>query len=316
MNSNINTKHNLIETYNTRLRNIDSILQLSDGNIILGSYEQMIVYNIELKKEIMNICGDFSDIRELKFNKTYQNKNNIKNIIILSVQNKAIKIYDIYNKKILLNYLQYYTIDNILELFNGDILYICDFNIYNINLKEEFIIPLKNYCFSLINLKDKQNIIGYTNLSKIKFVYLDKPRKIIKEVGIRDSKEIFDLKQIYDENTNVNFLIILSSNSLDFYDLNIDQFKYKNTINKDNLYKRIYISSYNNQISNYNIVGENSVQLFIIKNDKLAHIHTINSLKTKSIPLYEKIITTPFDISNNGKYLLIFESNEEGFNSI
>ena len=167
----------------------------------------------------------------------------------------------------------------------------------------------------MINLLDKPNILGYTNLSKIKFVYLNKPRQIVKEIGIKDSREIFDLKQIYDENTNVNYLIILSSNSLDFYDLNIEQFKFKSRINKDNLYKKIYISSYN-QIWNYNIVGENSVQLFNVKNEQLAHIHTINSLKMKSIPLYEKIITTPFDITINGKYLLIFESNENGFNSL
>ncbi len=310
-----NKIHNKVDTFNTSLKNIESILQLSDGNIILGSTEQMIIYNLELKKEIMYIPGDFSDIRELKYNKTYQSNKNIKNIIILSVQNKSIKIYDLYNKSLLLNYSQFYNIDNILELYNGDILYECDFSIHNINLREEFNIPLKYFCFSMINLYDKQNILGYTNLSKINFVYLDKPRKIIKEIEIKESKEIFDLKQIYDENININYLIILSSNYLDIYDLNMNQFKFRNLLNRVNFFKKIYFSCYN-EIINYYIVGENSVQLFNVKKDHFIHVHTIDSLKTKSTTLYSKIITTPFNISRNGKYLLIFDSNEEGFNSI
>ena len=310
-----NQNHNKVDTFNTSLKNIESILQLSDGNIILGSTEQMIIYNLELKKEIMYIPGDFSDIRELKYNKIYQSNKNIKNIIILSVQNKSIKIYDLYNKSLLLNYSQFYNIDNILELYNGDILYVCDFNIHNINLREEFNIPLKYFCFSLINLYDKQNILGYTNLSKINFVYLDKPRKIIKEIEIKESKEIFDLKQIYDEKININYLIILSSNFLDIYDLNMNQFKFRNILNKVKFFKKIYFSFYK-EVINYYIVGENSVQLFNIKKDHFIHVHTIDSLKTKSTRLYSKIITTPFNISRSGKYLLIFDSNEEGFNSI
>ena len=315
INSNKNEKNNIIYTYKVNLKKIDQILQLSDGNIALGSCEEMIIYNLEIKKEIINIPGDFSDISELKYNKIYKNNKNNKNIFILSVQNKVIKIYDIYNKSILLNYSQYYRIDNILELYNGDILYICDFSIHNINLTEEFKIYLKYFCFAMINLYDKQNILGYSNLSRIKFVNLDNPKKVINDIEVKDSREIYDLKQVYDENNNINYLIILSDKFLDIYDLNINQFQFKSILTKEKVFKKIFLhnNDYNKNIF-FNLIGENSVELYNIKNNKCVYIHTIDSLKKKISPLYCKIIVTPFCIENKGKYLLIFESNEEGFN--
>ena len=315
INNNKNELKNKIDTYDVNLRNIETIIQLSDGNIALGSFEEMIIYNLEIKKEILNIPDDFSDIRELKYNKKYKNN---KNIVVLAVQKKQIKIYDIYNKSILFTFSQYYNIDNILELYNGDILYICDFSIFNINLKEEFKIYLKYFCFAMINFYDKQNILGYSNLSKIKLVYLDNPKKVIKDIEIKDSREIFDLKQVYDENNNINYLIILNDNYLNLYDLNMNQFKFKSFLNKSNIYKKINISTnynYNKYIS-VNLIGENSVELFNIKTNKFVHIHTINSLKKKISSLYSKIVVTPFCLESNGKYLLIFESNGEGFNSL
>jgi hypothetical protein len=308
---NSNAKHTKISTFNTNLKNIGNILQLSDGNILLGSDEQMILYNLEINKEILNIPGDFSDVRELKYNKKYKNKN----AIVLSVCNKSIKIYDIYNKTLLLNYCQYYTIDNVLELYNGDILYICDYSIFNMSLKEEFKINLKDFCFSMINLYDKQDILGYTNLSKIKFIYLNNPKKVYKELVIKDSYEIFDLKQIYDENNNINYLIILSSISLYLYDFEADEFKHIIILNMGNLYKKLNISNYDKNTSLY-LIGSNSVKSFQLKKDKLIDLHTIESLKPKNTPLYCKIKATPFCISKDGKYLLIFESNDQGFNSL
>ena len=307
--NNINS-HSEIESYNVSLKNIEKILKLSDGNIILGSSEQMIIYNLELKKEILFIPGDFSDIIELKYNKKYQTNKNNKNILILAVVNKGIKIYDIYNKSILLNYSQYYNIDYVLELYNGDILYICDFSIFNMNLKEEFKIYLPNFCFSMINLYDNQDILIYTNLSKIKFVYLNNPKKLIKEIEIKESREVFDLKQIYNENLNNNYLLILSSKYLDLYNLNLNEFKFRTLLN-NNLYKKIDISMNNKNIF---LLSKNSIKLFKIETDKFSHIHTIDSLKTKDNPFYSKIVTTPFCISNDGKYILIFESNEDGIN--
>lgn len=304
-------KHNTIKKYNTRIKNIETIIKLSDGNIALGSYDEMSIYNLELKKEIANIPGEFWNIRELKY---YKNMKNLKNIIILSLQSKRIKIYDIYDKKILLNYSQYYNIDSILELYNGDILYICDYNIHNINLKEEFNIPLKFFCYSMINLYDKQNILGYTSLSKLNFVYLEKPKKIIKEIDIKNSKEIYDLKQIYDDNINTNYLIILSDKSLDLYNLNSNQFIFKSKLCIENNYKNLFISKGSN--NNTYIIGENSIQFFILKNNKFIHIHTIDSLKSKKKSILYHKNTTPFSINNNGQYLLIFDSNDEGFNTL
>ena len=307
---NSNIKHTKISTFNTNLKNIENILQLSDGNILLGSDEQMIVYNLEINKEILNIPGDFSDVRELKYNKKYKNKN----VIVLSVCNKSIKIYDIYNKTLLLNYSQYYTIDNVLELYNGDILYICDYSIFNMSLKEEFKINLKDFCFSMINLFDKQDIFGYTNLSKIKFIYLNNPKKVFKELLIKDSQEIFDLKQIYEENNNINYLIILSSIYIDLYDFETDEFKITIVLNMVNLYKKINISK-DDKNTCLNLISSNSVKSFQLKKDKLIEVHTIESLKPKNTPLYCKIKTTPFCVNKDGKYLLIFESNDQGFNS-
>ena len=308
---NSNTKHTKINTFNTNLKNIENILQLSDGNILLGSDEQMIVYNLEINKEILNIPGDFSDVRELKYNKKYKNKS----VIVLSVCNKSIKIYDIYNKTLLLNYSQYYTIDNVLELYNGDILYICDFSIFNMSLKEEFKIYLKDFCFAMINLYDKQDILGYTNLSKIKFIYLNNPKKIYKELVIKDSHEIFDLNQIYDESNNINFLIILSSNYVDLYDFETNEFKHTIILNMVNLYKKINISK-EDKNTNLILISANSVKSFQLKKDKIVNVNTIKSLKPKNTPLYYKIKTTPFCVNKDGKYLLIFESNDQGFNSL
>ena len=307
-----NSIHNEIETYKTSIKNIETILKLSDGNLAIGSYEEMVIYNLELNKEILKLPGNFSDISEIKYNKKYKTNNNI---IILSVQNKSIKIYDIYNKNLLLNYSQFYQIDGILELYNGDILYIVDFCIFNLSLKEEFKIYLKYFCFSMINLYDQQNILGYANLSKIKFVYLDNPRKnISKDIEIKDSKEIYDLKQVYDEKIGNNYLLVLSNLFLDIYDFNAEQFMYKAILNKTNFYKKIYISETNNNILNFNLISENSIQLFTIKKNNLVLIHTIESLKKIITSLYCKIRSTPFGVNNDGKYLLIFDSNVEGFN--
>ena len=308
-------KHNLIETYNISIKNIESIVQLSDGNIALGSFDEMIVYNLELQKEIMTIPGDFSNIKELKYNKLNQSVKNFKKIIVLALQNKRIKIYDIYNKALLLNYSQFYNIDNVLELYNGDVLYICDYNIFNINLKEEFKISLKYFCFTMINFYEEQNILGYSCLSKINLVKLDKPRKIIKQIEVFGSKEIFDIKQIYNENINENYLVILSDNYLNLYDLISNQFKYTSILNKTNIYKNLLISKneYNDSID-INIIDFDSVQLFNKKNNQFILVLSINSLKeAKSTYIYQKI-TTPFSINNDGKYLLVFSHNEEGFN--
>ena len=308
-----NENTNIIESYNTSIKDIESIIQLSDGNIALGSFDEMIIYNLELRKEILNIPGDFCNIRELKYYKNDKINKKEKNIIILTIQTKRLKIYDLYKKSLLLNYSQYYNIDNVLELYNGDILYICDFSIYNINLSEEFKISLKYYCFSMINFIDKPNILGYSNLSKIKLVSLDKPNKIIKEIQIKDSTEIYDLKQIYEDKNNYNYLIILSKNYLILYDLNTNQFIFKSAIYK--LYKNLYLSKNSQNNININLIGENSVQLFIIKNNQFIHIHAIDSLKKKIASLYNKI-STPFSINNKGKYLLVFDNNDEGFNSL
>ena len=250
-----NENTNIIETYNTSIKDIEAIIQLSDGNIALGSFDEMIIYNLELRKEILNIPGDFSNIRELKYYKKGETNKNNKNIIILTIQSKRLKIYDLYNKSLLLNYSQYYNIDNTLELYNGDILYICDFSIYKINLKEEFKISLKYFCFSMINFIDKQNVLGYSNLSKVKFVNLDKPNKIIKEIKIDDSREIYDLKQIYEDKNNYNYLIILSDNYLILYDLNTNQINFKTALNR--LYKNLYLSKNSQNNITINLVSEN-----------------------------------------------------------
>ena len=57
-----NSIHNEIETYRTSIKNIETILKLSDGNIAIGSYEEMVIYNLELNKEILKLPGNFSDL--------------------------------------------------------------------------------------------------------------------------------------------------------------------------------------------------------------------------------------------------------------
>ena len=302
-------RHISIETYPTSIREIKSIIILSDGNLALGSDTQLIIYNLSLNKEIDYIPGDFSDIREIKYSKKYKSNND--NIIILSTLNTSIKIYNIYDKKLLLNYVQNSSIDNVLELYNGDILYINDFAIYNLSLSKEFKISLSFFCFAMINLFNKQNILGYTFQKYIKFIYLDNPKNIYKKITVNNADEIFDVKQIYNEQKNYNFLIILSTHSLELYDLNKDTFSFSNDLNKINLYKKINIGSNDEK---YFIIGDNCIKIFIFKNDKLDNIQNISGLKTIKSFLYSKIISTPFCYDNCGKFILIFESNDEGFN--
>jgi hypothetical protein len=213
----------------------------------LGSESQLIIYNLKLNKEIEYIPGEFNDIREINFSKKYKTNNN--NIIIMSILDLSIKIYNVKEKTLLLNYVQNSSIDNVLELYNGDILYINDYAIYNIGLNKEFKIPLSYFCFSMINLYEKQNILGYTYKRYIKFIYLDNPKKVYKKIEINDAEEIFDVKQIYNENKNYNFLIILSTHNIDLYDLNNNKFMIFFDMFKSNIYKKIiFYFNYSNLI--------------------------------------------------------------------
>ena len=309
-------KHDIIETYQTTIKDIRSIILLSDGNLALGSESQLIIYNLKLNKEIEYIPGEFNDIREINFSKKYKTNNN--NIIIMSILDLSIKIYNVKEKTLLLNYVQNSSIDNVLELYNGDILYINDYAIYNIGLNKEFKIPLSYFCFSMINLYEKQNILGYTYKRYIKFIYLDNPKKVYKKIEINDAEEIFDVKQIYNENKNYNFLIILSTHKIDLYDLNNNIFMIYFDMFKSNIYKKI-IFNFNFNEENIFIIGENSIKLFAYKNNnenKLMNIQNINNLKNINSPIYSKIIATPFCFNKDGKYILIFESNDEGFNTL
>ena len=302
-------KHNSIETYPTTIKDIKSIILLSDKNIALGSDSQLIIYNLTLNKEIDYIPGDFSDIREIKYSQKY--KTNKDNIIILSILNKSIKIYNINEKKLLLNYVQNATIDNVLELYNGEILYITDFSIYNLGLNKEFKISLTHFCFAMINLIEKQNILGYTYQKYIKFIYLDNPKKVYKKIEVSEAEEIFDVKQIYNENKKNNFLIILSTHQLNLYNLNLDIFIFLGDLCKINLYKKINID-FNNE--NCFIIGNNKIKIFNFRNNLYKNIHNIGDLKSIKSSLYSKIVTTPFCFTEDDKYILIFESNDEGFN--
>ena len=306
-------KHDLIETYQTSIKDIKSIILLSNDNLALGSDTQLIIYNLSLNKEIDYIPGEFSDIREIKYSKKYKINDNT--IIILSVLNKCIRIYNLNEKSLLLNYVQNSSIDNFLELYNGDILYINDYAIYNLGLDKEFKIPLSYFCFSMINLYEKQNILGYTYNKYIKFIYLDNHKKVYKKIEVNDTEEIFDVKQIYNENKNYNFLIILSTHKIDLYDFNNNGFLFCSDFNKTNLYKKINID-FNNEEENCFLIGENSIKLFSFKENQLINIQNISDLKAIKNPFYSKIMTTPFCINKNEKYILIFESNDEGFNSL
>ena len=282
----------------------------------MGSESQLIIYNLKLNKEIEYIPGEFNDIREINFSKKYKTNNN--NIIIMSILDLSIKIYNVKEKTLLLNYVQNSSIDNVLELYNGDILYINDYAIYNIGLNKEFKIPLSYFCFSMINLYEKQNILGYTYKRYIKFIYLDNPKKVYKKIEINDAEEIFDVKQIYNENKNYNLLIILSTHKIDLYDLNNNIFMIYFDMFKSNIYKKI-IFNFNYNEENIFIIGENSIKLFAYKNNnenKLMNIQNINNLKNINSPIYSKIIATPFCFNKDGKYILIFESNDEGFNTL
>jgi len=251
----------------------------------------------------------------VKYNKNYKINDN--NIIILSILNKSIKIFNVNDKTLLLNYVQNYSIDNVLELYNGDILYINNFEIYNLGLNKEFKISLSHFCFCLINLFDKQNILGYTSQKYIKFIYLDDSKKVYKKIEITDTKEIFDVKQIYNENKNYNLLIILSSHKLDIYDLNSDKFLLSKDLYKNDFYKKINIDfNGNNKDEKCFIIGENSIKTFNYKENNLLNIHDICGLKNIKSSFYSKISTTPFCFTNNEKYIIIFESNIDGFNSL
>ena len=304
---NIKEKHDLIETYRTSIKNIKSIIYLNDGNIALGSDTQLIIYNLYLKKEIDYIPGEFSYLRELKYSQKYKSDNN--NIIVLSLLNKSIRIYNVNEKTLLLNYVQNSSIDNVLELYNGDILYINDYSIYNLSLSKEFKIPLKYFCFCMINLVDKQNILGYTYQKYIKFIYLDNPKKIYKKIEISDYGEIFDVKQIYNENKNYNFLIILSKHRIDLYDLNLDNFFLCYNLNRDNFYKKIDFAFDENHImEKFFIIGENYVKIFIYKENQLINFQNIAELKNVKTSLYSKIVTTPFCYIDNKKYLVLLNN--------
>ena len=306
-------KHDIIETYKTSIKDIRSIISLSNGNVALGSENQLIIYNLALNKEIDYIPGEFSDIREIKFSKKYKSNDN--SIIILSILSKSIKIYNVKEKTLLLNYVQNSSIDNILELYNGEILYINDYAIYNLGLNKEFKISLSYFCFSMINLYENQNILGYTYKKYIKFIYLDNPKKTYKKIEIYDADEIFDVKQIYNENRNYNFLIILSTHKIDLYDLNNNKFLICSDLYKTNIYKKINFDFYNED-NNFFVIGENCIKLFVYKDNTLINIQNISNLKAIKTSLYSKIMTTPFCLNKKGKYILIFESNNEGFNSL
>ena len=302
-------KHNSIESYQTTIKDIKNIILLSDNNLALGSDNQLIIYNLELNKEFDYIPGDFSDIREIKYSKKY--KLNKDNIILLSILKTSIKIYNLTEKTLLLNYVQNSSIDNVLELYNGDILYINDFAIYNLGLIKEFKISLSFFCFAMINLFEKQNILGYTYQKYIKFIYLDNPKKLYKKVEVPNCEEIFDVKQIYNENKNYNFLIILSTHHFDLYDFNKEQFLFLNDIYKINLFKKINIDLNGEKCF---IVGENMLKVFNFKNNKFDNIQNIGELKNIKGSLYSKTVSTPFCFTNDEKYIIIFESNNEGFN--
>ena len=309
-------KHNIIETINTKIKDIKSIIQLSDGNLALGSDIQLSIYNLEINKEINDIPGEFSDIREIKYNKLYKSGKN-QNIIILSLLKNKIRIYDINEKKMILNFVQNSEIDNVLELYNGDILYINDFSIYNINLNKEFKIPLSFFCFSMINLYDKPEILGYTTQKYIKFIYLDKTYKEYSKLEVKEAEEIFDIKQLYDKNKNYNYLIILSPIYLDLYDFNKKVFYFRYFLKNENLYRKINLYLNDNEELCY-ILSLNSIKLFIVEDNKLLNYQTISDLKNiqTNALIYTKTITTPFCLSNSGKYILISKSNDDGFNII
>ena len=91
----------------------------------------------------------------------------------------------------------------------------------------------------------------------------------------------------------------------------MDIFIFLDDLCKINLYKKINID-FNNE--NCFIIGENKIKIFNFRNNLYKNIHNISDLKSIKSSLYSKIVTTPFCFTENDKYILIFESNDEGFN--
>ena len=56
------------------------------------------------------------------------------------------------------------------------------------------------------------------------------------------------------------------------------------------------------------------LKVFNFKNNKFDNIQNIGELKNIKGSLYSKTVSTPFCFTNDEKYIIIFESNNEGFN--
>ena len=302
-------KHNNIKKFDVDL-NIEKIIKLKDGNLVLGAEKEMLIYNLELKKIIKRIAGNFSKIVELK----YQNK---KDIEILSYSEKKIVVYDIYNNKTILKYNQYNEIDAVFELYNGDILFITDFSIFNTNFSKEFKIDLSYMCYGILNLIDKKNILLYSQKNLIIFCDLDKPRKQLMKINVNDENScvIFDIKQLFLKDEENYLLILTNNNYLSLFDLNKFNFICNYSCNQ-NFFSIKVLNFSNDNNNNIYLIGNNEVDVVKLNNTKFTHIHSIKELKNRKSDVSWIYESTPFDISDNGKYVLIFESNRNGFNVI
>ena len=109
----------------------------------------------------------------------------------------------------------------------------------------------------------------------------------------------------------------MSKHRIDLYNLNLDNFFLCYNLNRDNFYKKIDFAFDENHImEKFFIIGENYVKIFIYKENQLINFQNIAELKNVKTSLYSKIVTTPFCYIDNKKYLVISESNIEGFNSL
>ena len=267
--------------------NVISLLSLSDGHIAIGSQCKLKIYNIQINKRIKSLTGCFKKILELKH---YSSEDN--HIKILSLEQQSFSIYDIETEEMLQTFIQYDEIESLCELSNGAILFCVSNTIYQSNLKVSFSIHLNGFCYSLLELHNKQ--IAYCEDNIINIIDRTNPNKVLAQlIGDRSSFQN-ELKELKDD-------ILLSSEGtiIQIWNINTKQciFTYYNS------------TMYTKEIKIYNdiwyFIGDREIDVWDGKD--MQNIYRMKGMKSMS-DLQIKI-TTPFDVLNDGRIICVYNND-------
>lgn len=257
---------------------ITSILSLSNGNIAVGSEEKMIIFDIKINKKVIAFTGYFKKIFELNH---YPNGNN--NIVILSLEQRKFKIYNAESGKMIKSFNQYDEIETICELSNGNILFSCNESIYQTNLSISFCIKLNGFCYSIIELKNKN--IAYCDDHQINVINIQAPSKILHKLIGEQRSFIQSMKEVDNG-------YILSSQGNSVFLWNVEQEECIFTYYNSSFYAKEIIT----KGEMWYFLGNKEIEVW--EKDCRQILYQINNLK----PYYsiQIKITTPFDIVSFG----------------